>query len=268
MLSTMVANGCSEDSKPLLWDAYFTSLKELEEILKLLSKNVRNENVINGNLEFIKDLGRKGTPELLIKEILASEELLAEVAARSYEHVNYFDKIVLIDNKDPSQYRLTLHSWNGVADKMAADVEEELIHNHRFSFWSYIFRGTLLSENFIESDAHSIEKRTFNKFIYRPTQTGNVHECTFDTKVQLNKIENTSISQGNAYYLNFNTTHRVILPKTETNLCTFVLRGPREREYTNTYNTFYPDAGIKSSVPMMKPEQLKIKLLKILGENV
>jgi len=50
------------------------------------------------------------------------------------------------------------------------------------------------------------------------------------------------------------------------NICTFVLRGPRERDYTNTYNTFYPDRDTDSSVPMMEPDQLKEKLLTILGE--
>ena len=215
-------------------------------------------------MEYVKDLAQKDIPTIIIKEILNNNDLLQKVSQQSYEHVNHFDKIVIIDNKDAKGFRLTLHCWNGNYGQKI--VDEELIHNHRFSFWSHIFRGRMVSENFVESSCMSIEKKTFNKYIYKPSQTGNIHSCTFDSQSQLTKVDNIYVDQGETYYLSFTTTHRVTLPKNGNNLCTFVLRGPREREYTNTYNTFYPDRGIESSVPMMTPVQLKEKLLKILGE--
>lgn len=242
-----------------------TLLQTIENEIYSLSKNISQEETIKHHLSYVEELAFKNIPTLLIEKILNDSELLVTIAARSYEHVNYFDKIVLIDNKDPQSFRLTLHSWNCNYGKEIPD--EELIHNHRFSFWSHIFRGVLLSENFIESSVMSVEKKTFNRYIYSPSNTGNIHTCEFDKKAQLTKIDTTCYTQGETYYLNYNTTHRVILPKGNMNLCTFVLRGPREREYTNTYNTFYPDNGIASSVPMMTPDQLKSKLIAILGEN-
>jgi hypothetical protein len=239
-------------------------LENIEKEVKNLSRDVHNQSIVNKNLDYIKSLAQKKIPEQLIKEILVDEKALETIAKRSYEHVNHFDKIVLIDN-DPSGFRLTLHSWNCNYGKEIPD--EELIHNHRFSFWSHIFRGKLVAENFAEAEEFSIEKKTFNKYVYRPSDTGNIHTCTFQEKAQLNKIEKTTKIQGESYYLNFDTTHRILLPESGTNLCTFVLRGPRERDYTNTYNTFYPDRGIESNVPMMTADQLKEKLQKILGEN-
>lgn len=229
-----------------------------------LPRNVHQENVISDNLEYVKDLAKRDIPTLIINEILDDDNLLQTIAGRSYEHVNHFDKIVIVDNPDPKGFRLTLHSWNGNYGEEIA--KEELIHNHRFSFWSHVFRGRLVSENFVESPLFSVEKKNFNKYVYRPSKTGNIHSCTFDKESQLTKLDNIYVDKGETYYLSFTTTHRVMLPKNGNKLCTFVLRDPREREYTNTYNTFYPDRGITSNVPMMTPIQLREKLLRILGE--
>lgn len=238
------------------------TLKDIEKELHSLPNSTQDELLVKNNLQYLEDLVKKDVPTSLISEILNNEELLEEIASRSYEHVNHFDKIVLIDNPDPKGYRLTLHSWNCNYGKEIPD--EELIHNHRFSFWSHIFRGNLTSENFLEAKEFSIEKKTFNRYVYRPSNTGNIHDCEFDAKAQLDKIETITHKQGEVYYLNYKITHRILLPKDGENLCTFVLRGPREREYTNTYNTFYPERGQSSNVPMMTKEELRKKLLKIL----
>lgn len=239
-------------------------LETIEDELTNLSRNVHHQNIITDHLDYIKDLAQRDIPTQIIKDVLNENKFLETIAARSYEHVNHFDKIVLVDNKDPQGFRLTLHSWNCNYGKDIPD--EELIHNHRFSFWSHIFRGNLIAETFSEANPFSIEKKTFNKYMYKPSTTGNIHTCSFQEEAQLNKIEEVVKTQGETYYLKFDTIHRILLPISGVNLCTFVLRGPREREYTNTYNTFYPDRGIDSNVPMMRPDQLKDKLKKILGE--
>lgn len=240
------------------------TLEMIEGELANLSRDVHNQHIIDKHLNYIKDLAQRDLPTQIIKEVLSDKKILEIIAKRSYEHVNHFDKIVLVDNKDPHGFRLTLHSWNCNYGKDIPD--EELIHNHRFSFWSHIFRGNLIAETFSEKKTFSIERKTFNKYIYRPSTTGNIHTCSFQEKAQLNKIEKVTKEQGETYYLKFSTIHRILLPESGTNLCTFVLRGPREQEYTNTYNTFYPDRGINSNVPMMNPDQLEGKLKKILGE--
>ncbi|MDG9666938.1 hypothetical protein ONV78_04250 [Hahella sp. CR1] len=237
-------------------------IDEVAERLLDLPKDVSTDETIKSNLDFMKGLVKENIPERMLLEILDSEELLEKIAGRSYEHVNHFDKIVLVDNPDPRGYRLTLHNWNPNLDD--SKRHEELVHNHRFSFWSHIFRGKLSSDNFIEADEESVELKTFRKYKYMPSKTGNIHTCDFESEAQLNKIAKTEYVKGQTYYLNYLVTHRVNFPEKGEALCTFVLRGPREREFTNTYNTFYPDRGKEHNTPMMSPAQLENKLRRIL----
>lgn len=241
------------------------SLEYLENQLKYFSRDVNDPIVRSANMDFIDHIGNNDLITELIKEIVEQDSILDIIAKRSYEHVNHFDKIVLVDNKDPNGYRLTIHYWNG--NYSSKILRQELIHNHRFSFWSFIYKGTMRSENFIESSTPSVEKKDFRRYVYRPSKTGNIHTCEYDGKAQLQRLEDIVVDEGNSYFMNFKNTHRVILPETGKGLCTFVLRGPREREHTHTYNTFYPERKTDSIVPMMERDQLKNKLIEILGDS-
>jgi hypothetical protein len=237
----------------------------IERELKQLPRNVISPQVVEGNLEYMKRFAASMAPETLIKNVLADENLLKKISGRSYEHVNHFDKIILIDSDDPSGYRLTIHYWPGSYDERT--LKQELIHNHRFSFWSHVYKGVLCTENFKESAALSKDKAVIRRYIYRPSATGNVHTCDLDGETQLDQLPNITHREGETYFLTYDSTHRVILPIDGEKICTFVLRGPRQREYTNTYNTFYPDRGIESNVPFMTPDALRQKLNEILAIN-
>ena len=88
--------------------------------------------------------------------------LLERVAGRSYRHVNHFDKIVLIDDGDASHFRLTMHFWR--PPYLNGELDDELIHDHRFTFWSKVLCGTLQSQNFKRSTSGS----EFRAFSYCP----------------------------------------------------------------------------------------------------
>jgi len=231
---------------------------EVNGMISALDRDVHSQAVIDKNTAFMKDLVARDIPTRNLLYVLEDPDRLAEVAARSYEHVNHFSKIVLVDNKDPKGYRLTVHVWT--REQVHQAQNEELIHNHRFSFWSHIFCGEMISQNFDEAEEHSFERKDLRRYVYRPTSTGNIHSCEFDKEAQLVRKTDTVVSRGDVYYMNFMTTHRVVFPKTDACLCTFVLRGPRERTYCHTYNTFYPERGTESSVPMMKPHELRQKI--------
>lgn len=236
-------------------------LKRIEEEIFNLSSVDSQEN-IKQNKQYMDLLAKKKLFDTLIEEIIDNYHLLEVIAKRSYEHVNHFDKIVIIDSKDTQKYRLTIHYWN---PQYSADtLDEELIHNHRFSFWSHVYRGNLHSQNFVEGTGMTGKQYSLNKFKYLPAETGNIHDCFFEQKEILCRLEDTHVNQGHTYYLDYKTTHRIILPKVGQDLCTFVLRGPRKREYTNTYNTFYPKERVSKDTPMMTPEALKSKLLEII----
>lgn len=98
------------------------------------------------NLNLVRRLGEAPCISGLIGGILQDDVLMDEIAGRSYRHVNHFDKIVLVDTGAQLGYRLTLHAW--CPPYTEKELKDELIHDHRFSFWSTILTGRLVSQNF------------------------------------------------------------------------------------------------------------------------
>lgn len=244
-------------------------MKNVHETVKQqlaeLPRDTKDPAVAENNLAYLENLVQQGVPTLIIREILADQELLETISGRSYRHVNHFDKIVVVDSKDPNGYRLTLHYWPGSYESHV--MKQELIHNHRFSFWSHIFRGTLHMEFFGETSVDDPEHQMLRRYVYRPTTVGNIHSCEFDGETRLERKGESAYPQGSCYYLHYLETHRVTLPEGRGRICTMVIRGPREREFTNTYNTFYPERGMDSNVPNMEPATLERKLKEILEEH-
>tara|TARA_Y100000588_G_C14157744_1_gene883419 strand:+ start:683 stop:1402 length:720 start_codon:yes stop_codon:yes gene_type:complete len=228
-------------------------------VLHTLKNNILNFNKIENiseHLRFMQSLGDSGVFEATISEILATPKLLADVASRSYGHVNLFSKIVLIDNSNPESYRLTAHFWH--PRFFEQNDFKELIHNHRFNFWSYIHKGKMISQNFHEHDQlEDQDTLELNRFRYMPSKTGNIHDCSYEKKVCVKLAERLVFNKGETYYMHYKTIHRVIYNSKSPPLCTFVLRGPRQRSYTNTYNTFYPERSVSSAVPMMQSDELR-----------
>src|SRR5690242_17800568 len=83
---------------------------QLEEVLKELPRAALPETVRQNRL-LIAQIGRPQHVLPMLEEILEDKHRLADIAGRSYHHVNHFDKVVLVGNADPDAYRLTLHLW-------------------------------------------------------------------------------------------------------------------------------------------------------------
>jgi hypothetical protein len=207
-------------------------------------------------MELIDCLAR---PELvlnLLAEINADPETLALIAGRSYRHVNHFDKIVLVDTGNIDQYRLTLHLWQ--PPYSGSDYSDELIHDHRFSFWSNILVGTLKSQNFTMSDSG----HRYRTYRYRPEKQATSTVANRYEFAGYHSLETSELNRevaGNSYYLDYSQVHRVLLPHHDMT-CTLVLRGPREREYSSIYNTTYPTQDSTAMNQMFSPASLHSKL--------
>lgn len=211
------------------------------------------------NLELMAELGR---PELigpLLRSCLGDRERMAVIASRSYRHVNHFDKIVLVDD-GTGGYRLTLHLWN--PPYTVKEVEDELIHDHRFSFWSTILTGTLKSQNFMPAENDGDGAIRLRQYRYSPEKLGAATQSNFYEFISEMDLVPTTLSveqAGSAYALEYVRIHRVLIP-TEEMVCTLVLRGPRERNFSNVYNTVYPDTDTMVGNVMFSPEELAVKL--------
>src|SRR5262245_42710304 len=101
----------------------------LVHVLKSLPSD-ESARTIASNLALVTRLASYQYFVPLLREIVSDARLLAEIASRSYRHVNYFDKIVLVDSANPGGYRLTLHLW--VPPFTDRELKKESLHDHRF----------------------------------------------------------------------------------------------------------------------------------------
>jgi len=241
-----------------------TLLSSVEMQLQSLPVDVSTDAAVAKNTIFLKELAAREAPRRIIEEILVNRDLISLIASRSYQHANNFHKILLSDSRQPGGYRLSIHHWYSVRGEPAPS--DEPIHNHRFSFWSHIFRGTMSASVYVESDRAGDGSALFPRYRYLPANTGNVHVCKYDGQARLSEVESVTYSSGDVYYLNYQILHRVHRPGYDQMLCTLVLRGPREREYAETYNSSYPRDGVAYNTPPMNPDQLRAILTRILTQ--
>lgn len=214
-----------------------------------------DDETIARNLSLIAYLGRPDTAVPMLKEVLLSERLLGEVAARSYRHINHFDKIVLVGNDDPAAYRLTLHLWRPPYSE--TQVRDELIHGHRFNFWSTILTGTLTSENYLRS----VQGQAFREYRYVPELRAQTFRDFYEFAGETHlAASNTSVRRaGESYYLSAPSIHKIVLPR-RTMTCSLVLRGPRLRHYSTVFNTAYPAQNAQFDNTMFSPGELAERL--------
>ena len=234
------------------------SLPDLEDLLVELPAG-DDDDVRKRNLDLIRHLGSAPVLAHLLQSIISNPRDLALVASRSYRHVNHFDKLMLVDNGPASHYRLTLHLWEPPYSE--TELNAELIHDHRFSFWSAIVAGTLQSQNFVVRPGGA----NFRRYQYIPEKAGETTTANFYQfcgEEQLDETAPSKESVGEQYYLAYHRIHRVALPE-DSMTCTLVLRGPRERNFSNVYNTAYPSTDTQLGNTMFTPAQIAERLGRI-----
>lgn len=236
------------------------SIDDLEQIVATLPRE-SSDRIIASNLELMTWIGQPENAIPLIEGVLTSRHHLRTIASRSYRHVNHFDKIVLVGNDDPQAYRITLHLW--VPPYAAHARAQELIHGHRFHFWSAILCGGVRSENYVRA---SHGGSVFREYRYVPEQRGQsfndfyeyVGETHLATSGNYHKIA------GQAYYLDAANIHRVTLPDKLS--CTLVLRGPRLQSYSHIFNTEYPSDDTQLPNEMFSTSHLTSRLERLVEE--
>jgi hypothetical protein len=230
-------------------------VRDVSALLRTLP-HPSSPDVVVANLQLIREVGARDRVIRMIDEVLDSDELLAEVAAQSYRHVNLFDKIVLVGNDEPTAYRLTFHLW--LPPYSDSEVRQELIHEHRFDFWSTILTGTLRSQTFARDESGKPYRRyRYVPETIRTRQFGDFYE--FSGEQPLLSLGVNEKRPGMAYHLSAPVIHR-ILPPSDSAVCTLVLRGPRLRPYSFVYNTVYPSTNTTLNNVMFTPARLADKL--------
>lgn len=103
------------------------------------------------------------------------------------------------------------------------------------------------------------------RYRYNPEKAGESTQANFYRFVDEAALEMTGETveeEGSAYHLEYHRIHRVVLPM-ESMTCTLVLRGPRERDFSNVYNTAYPSTDTQSANVMFTPDEVADRLRSI-----
>jgi len=233
-------------------------LAQLGRVLESLPAD-ESPTTISGNLELVNRVAQRDYFVPLIEEIVGDPHLLSDVASRSYRHVNYFDKIVLVGSDKLHGYRLTLHLWCPPFNQK--ELKKESLHDHRFSFWSVILAGVLISENFVESPDGDLMQHYRYIPEKRAGDVRNFYEFVGETR--LAKTKPSQRHAGESYYQPFTGVHRVLLPESIT--CTLVLRGPRQKAFTNTFRTDIPKVNTQVDNSMFSDKVIAEKLRALLN---
>jgi hypothetical protein len=181
----------------------------------------------------------------VVEEVLASPNLLAEVAARSYHHGNGFLKVVLAARHG---WKLRLHIWFPGAPC------EENIHDHRWSFASTVLCGELLSETFVDNPAGTVSGVAYQ---YHARNTGQDSHKIAMGGFRLHSQGQTLRRAGEAYSLPSSVLHRICDYPGKGLVATMMCSAPT-RETTNRLLVSADHAGIDPNVEQnpLTPHQL------------
>lgn len=169
-------------------------------------------------------LKRLAAPERftrLLRDIAASDELMAVASQHSFAHPNGFDRIVLY--KDGQAGELRLHVWwHGIPN-------EEWVHSHLWSFRSIILMGELHYQVFSESPAG----QPFSRYRLPATSSMGHYVFEYSGQTRLSVVFEGKATAGTAYWLSGRVFHRILAaPDSESPLATLVARGPLESDYS------------------------------------
>ncbi|MEY8746828.1 hypothetical protein AB9M62_47610 [Bacillales bacterium AN1005] len=203
--------------------------KNLSEVRDWISHNYDDRKDIMEQIKTILEpLSGKKQVIKLLTSLLKDDIWLEEIAQRSYTHINGFDKLVLIESKEP-EYKLRLHIW--WPEHFVNHIEH--IHNHPWHFSSRILTGNLRFQTFRETSATEIAPLYHHQtFPPIPGDSGHIIKRIGTKKLDID-FDGT-ISAGSFYTMHKDIMHRVIKIKEETN-STLLLQGPFGEGISNLF---------------------------------
>jgi hypothetical protein len=118
-------------------------------------------------------------------------------ANQSYRHENGFIKLIAFSTPC-NAFRLRVHVW-----PRECDIERLNVHNHRYSFISFIARGEIDDYSWSPSESGS----RFDRFVYRPRDESGYyfHEHTGSAALQIRQVRR--YRAGDLYALDSSELH-------------------------------------------------------------
>ena len=195
-----------------------TAQQQLQQFQQQLDQQFKTEQDANQALaNWLQQQFSSSQLIHFIRQLIADEQVLAEVASRSYQHGNGFLKVVLLDRG----YKLRLHIW------FAGESCEENIHDHRWSFASLVLAGQLKSEIW-RDDAQG---QTFKSYQYHAAtqQHAPFKQAVADSHLMLDQVQ--ICKAGDSYIMPKRKLHRIINPGHQL-VATMMCSAPTEQGTT------------------------------------
>lgn len=201
----------------------------------------------------VRWLGQPDRLKVLLLHILASEELAAAVALQSYGHNNSFMKVVLFWTIDGHQMRVHARWPNPVGFK------EDLAHNHRADFASYMVAGALHFDILQECAEGSGACNTYRYVDHRPNGKDKTVLLPLGPGLAVFPEHNVPVVKGQSYYFDMHTLHRLIVPIGDTSgSLSVVLRNPRVRDYTTMLTAEERSSKFMPAIPSLSVSELSV----------
>jgi hypothetical protein len=201
-------------------------------------------NTFQGSEPVIRRLAEPAELRSLISQIIADDDTLAEIAARSYYHANNFLKVVLLTS-EKNPWKLRLHVWHPQPD--AAEILREDIHSHRWNFTTALVVGEYFAQEF--RIGPGVE---YYHFKYLPVGAGQAFSLEEQGKEQLCQVFSALLPAGTVYYINHEVLHCISRSGGKA-AASLVLQQPAETDFTNVYRTLPAGEQAKTDIQVQRP---------------
>lgn len=173
--------------------------------------------------------------------------VLKDLASKSYIHENGFYKLTVID-KPNAKFKIRLHFWPASSIKPA---QLENIHNHRFNYYSYILKGSLL--NRIWKVASSGAK--FRHYLYNPRMRKQAYVLDYCGDAFLEASEERQYSNGDLYCMNAEDLHTASVPHNTDVVTLFIEERSNLRLHADVFSNDYNSRNVPIASPSLTVSQ-------------
>jgi hypothetical protein len=233
------------------------TLQEIKDQLEAVVDS-GSGNTFPGSESVVRHLAGPGELRALIGQIIAHDDALAEIAARSYYHANNFLKVVLLaDNENP--WKLRLHVWHPQPNASGTITED--IHSHRWDFTTALVVGEYFAQEFKIGPGAE-----YYHFKYLPVGAGQTFSLEEQGKEQLCEVFSALLPAGTVYHINHEVLHCISRSGGRA-AASLVLQQPAETDFTNVYRTSHVGEQARTEIQVQRPSaaQLRKELTDFLG---
>ncbi|MFE5915130.1 hypothetical protein ACFQ6B_39470 [Streptomyces wedmorensis] len=203
------------------------TLREIKDHLEVVVDSGRG-TTFQGSESVVRRLAEPSELRSLIGQIIADDEALADIAARSYYHANNFLKLVLLAG-DKNPWRLRLHVWHPRPDASGTITED--IHSHRWDFTTALVVGEYFAQEFKIGPGTE-----YHHFKYLPIGQGKTFSLEAQGKEQLCPVFEALLPAGTVYHIDHRVLHCISRSAGKA-AASLVLQQPAVEDHTNVYRT-------------------------------